>query len=357
MSVHRIGVIPGDGVGREVVAEGRKALQAVSDASGGKFRFEAETLDWGSERYLKTGRMMPEDGLEQLERFDVLYLGAVGDPRVPDHVTLHGLLLPIKMGFDLYVGLRPVYLYEGVESALARKTPGSIDIVLIRENTQGEYSDIGGIVGQGRQALALQGALFTYEGCERIIRYAFEYATAHGRKKVTSITKSNAQKFGMVFWDRVFKEVAARFPEVETDSKLVDAAAMDVIRRPEGYDVVVASNLFADIMSDLIAAVTGGMGLAPGGSFRPDRKKPGLFDPVHGSAFDIMGKGIANPIAAVLTAGLMLDYLGEPEGADRLRAAVTANLAAREVRTADLGGRARTADVGDDVARRIRAGR
>ncbi len=203
--------------------------------------------------------------------------------------------------------------------------------------------------------MAIQGALFTYEGCERIIRFAFEYARAHGRRTVTSITKSNAQKFGMVFWDRVFREVASRFPDIRSESKLVDAAAMDVVRRPEGYDVVVASNLFADILSDLIAAVTGGMGLAPGGSFRPDRTKPGLFDPVHGSAFDIMGKGIANPIAAILTAGLMLDYLGEREAAERLRAAVAANLAARDVRTADLGGRARTAEVGDDVARRIRA--
>jgi tartrate dehydrogenase/decarboxylase/D-malate dehydrogenase len=357
MGIHRIGIIPGDGVGGEVIAEGLKALRAVSEASGGAFRFEAETLDWGSERFLKTGRMMPEDGLERLAQFDALYLGAVGDPRVPDHVTLHGLLLPIKMGFDLYVGLRPVYLYPGVESALAGKAPGSIDIVLVRENTQGEYSDIGGIVGLGSQALAIQGALFSYDGCERIIRYAFDYARQHGRRKVTSITKSNAQKFGMVFWDRVFREVAARYPEVQTESKLVDAACMDVVRRPEAYDVVVASNLFADIMSDLIAAVTGGMGLAPGGSFRPDRKRPGLFDPVHGSAFDIMGKGIANPTAAILTAALLLDYLGEKAAGDRVRAAVAASLAAREVRTADLGGRARTAEAGDDVARRIRSGR
>ncbi len=355
MATHRIGVIPGDGVGPEVIAEGLKALTALSEASGGRLSFEIETFDWGSERYLRTGRMMPDDGLERLERFDALYLGAVGDPRVPDHITLHGLLLPIKMGFDLYVGLRPVRLYPGVDSLLAGKAPGSIDIVLIRENTQGEYSDIGGIVGLGPSAVAIQGALFTYEGCERIIRFAFEYARAHGRRTVTSITKSNAQKFGMVFWDRVFREVASRFPDIRSESKLVDAAAMDVVRRPEGYDVVVASNLFADILSDLIAAVTGGMGLAPGGSFRPDRTKPGLFDPVHGSAFDIMGKGIANPIAAILTAGLMLDYLGEREAAERLRAAVAANLAARDVRTADLGGRARTAEVGDDVARRIRA--
>ncbi len=356
MAAHRIGVIPGDGVGTEVVAEGLKALKAVSDASGGGVRVETETFDWGSERYLKTGRMMPENGLETLEKFDALYLGAVGDPRIPDHVTLHNLLLPIKMGFDLYVGLRPVKLYAGIESALANKKPGSIDIVLIRENTQGEYVDIGGIVGAGPSALAIQSALFTYEGCERIIRYAFEYARNHGRKTVTSITKSNAQKFGMVFWDRVFKEVAARFPEIKTESKLIDAACMDVVRKPEAYDVVVASNLFADIISDLIAAVTGGMGLAPGGSFRPDRKKPGLFDPVHGSAFDIMGKGVANPVAAILTAGLMLDYLGERAAGDRIRRAVEGNLAAREVRSADLGGRSRTVEVGDDIARRIRAG-
>ncbi|HWP34503.1 MAG TPA: isocitrate/isopropylmalate dehydrogenase family protein [Thermodesulfobacteriota bacterium] len=355
MRSYRIAVIPGDGVGPEVVAEGLKALAALADAAGGALRFDLERFDWGSERYLRTGRMMPEDGLERLAQFDAVYLGAVGDPRVPDHVTLHGLLLPIKMGFDLYVGLRPVRLHAGVESALAGKAPGSIDIVLVRENTQGEYADIGGIVGSGEQALAVQSALFTQPGCARIVRYAFDHARAHGRRKVTSVTKSNAQRFGMVFWDRVFWEVAREYPDIQAESRLVDAAAMDVVRRPESFDVLVASNLFADILSDLVAAVTGGLGLAPGASFRPDRARPGLFDPVHGSAPDIAGRGLANPLAAILTAGLMLDYLGEGEAAERLRRAVAGCLAAREVRTPDLGGRSSTAQVGDEVARRIRA--
>jgi tartrate dehydrogenase/decarboxylase/D-malate dehydrogenase len=299
--------------------------------------------------------MMSEDGLEILKRFDAIYLGAVGDPRIPDDVTLHGLLLPIKMGFDLYVGLRPVYLFPGITSPLSGIQGGEIDIVVIRENTEGEYSNIGGIVGIEDRQLAMQGGLFTQKGVQRIITFAFEYARDKGRKKVTSVTKSNAQRYGMVLWDRLFKEVASRFPDIQTESKLIDAACMDVVRNPTGYDVIVASNLFADILSDLTASVTGGMGLAPGASFNPkDKTYPGFFDPVHGSAPDIAGKGLANPIAAILTAKMMLDYLDEREAANLLSQAVKQNLAQKKVRTIDLGGRSKTNEVGDDIVRILR---
>jgi tartrate dehydrogenase/decarboxylase/D-malate dehydrogenase len=296
--------------------------------------------------------MMPEDGLEILKTFDAIYLGAVGDPRVPDDVTLHGLLLPIKFGFDLYVGLRPVYLFPGVGSPLKDVSEGEIDIVVVRENTEGEYSNVGGIVGIQDRELALQSGLFTQKGIERIIAFAFEYARKEGRKKVTSITKSNAQRYGMVLWDRIFKEVASNYPEIQIESKLIDAACMDVVRNPRGYDVIVASNLFADILSDLTASVTGGMGLAPGASFNPkDKPYPGFFDPVHGSAPDIAGKGLANPIAAILTAKMMLDYLEEKEAADLLLEAVKKNLFDKRIRTIDLGGRSKTNEVGEDIVR------
>jgi tartrate dehydrogenase/decarboxylase/D-malate dehydrogenase len=296
--------------------------------------------------------MMSEDGLEILKNFDAIYLGAVGDPRIPDDITLHGLLLPIKMGFDLYVGLRPVYLFKGVESPLANISEEEIDIVVIRENTEGEYSNVGGIVGIEEGELAIQSGIFSRKGIERIVTFAFEYARKKGRKKVTSVTKSNAQRYGMVLWDRIFKEVSSKFPEIQKESKLIDAACMDVVRNPKGYDVIVASNLFADILSDLTASVTGGMGLAPGASFNPrDKSFPGFFDPVHGSAPDIAGKGLANPIAAILTAKLMLDYLGEEEAANLLYQAVKKNLSDKKVRTIDLGGRSKTNEVGDDIVR------
>lgn len=353
--IHRIAVIPGDGIGTEVISEGIKCLKTLSEIFK-DLQFQFEYLPWGSEYYLQHRRMMPEEGLEILKNFDAIYLGAVGDPRIPDDITLHGLLLPIKMGFDLYVGLRPVYLFQGIESALANASGGEIDIVVIRENTEGEYSNIGGIIGNEEKELAVQSGLFTRIGIERIITFAFEYAGEKGRRKVTSITKSNAQRYGMVLWDRIFKEVASRFPKIQSESKLIDAACMDVVRNPKGYDVIVASNLFADILSDLTASVTGGMGLAPGASFNPkDKSFPGFFDPVHGSAPDIAGKGLANPIAAILTAKLMLDYLGEGEEANLLYQAVKKNLSEKKTRTVDLGGRSKTNEVGDDVVRILRS--
>jgi tartrate dehydrogenase/decarboxylase/D-malate dehydrogenase len=355
MGMHRIAVIPGDGIGEEVISEGVKCLKALSEVIE-DIQFEFQYLPWGSEYYLQHGRMMPEDGLEILKDFNAIYLGAVGDPRIPDDITLHGLLLPIKMGFDLYVGLRPVYLFPGVESPLVNISEEEIDIVVIRENTEGEYSNVGGIVGIGERELAIQSGIFTRKGIERIITFAFEYAKEKGRKKVTSITKSNAQRYGMVLWDRIFREISSKYPEIRTESKLIDAACMDVVRNPKGYDVIVASNLFADILSDLTASVTGGMGLAPGASFNPIGKSyPGFFDPVHGSAPDIAGKGLANPIAAILTAKLMLDYLGEKEGADLLYRAVKQNLSEKKIRTVDLSGRSKTNEVGDDIVRILRS--
>jgi len=353
--VHRIAIIPGDGIGQEVITEGVKCLNALSEICEGT-KFEFQSFPWGSDYYLKHGRMMPEDGLEILKSFEAIYLGAVGDPRLPDDVTLHGLLLPIKFGFDLYVGLRPVFLFPGVECPLAHISEGEIDIVVIRENTEGEYSNIGGIVGIEDRQLAIQSGLFSRKGIERIITFAFQYAREKKRRKVTSVTKSNAQRYGMVLWDRIFKEVSSRYPDIQTESKLIDAACMDVVRNPKGYDIIVASNLFADILSDLTAAVTGGMGLAPGASFNPnDKTYPGFFDPVHGSAPDIAGKGLANPIAAILTARMMLDYLGEKEAGDLLYQAVKKNLSEKKVRTIDLGGRSKTHEVGDDIVRILRS--
>jgi tartrate dehydrogenase/decarboxylase/D-malate dehydrogenase len=352
---HRIAVIPGDGIGKEVISEGIKCLKALSEIME-RVQFEFEYFPWGSEYYLQYRRMMPEDGLEILKNFDAIYLGAVGDRRILDDITLHGLLLPIKMGFDLYVGLRPVYLFKGIESPLANISEEEIDIVVIRENTEGEYSNVGGIAGVEDRELAVQSGLFTRKGIERIIRFAFDYAREKGRRKVTSVTKSNAQRYGMVLWDRIFKEVSAQYPDIQKESKLIDAACMDVVRNPTGYDVIVASNLFADILSDLTASVTGGIGLAPGASFNPkDKSYPGFFDPVHGSAPDITGKGIANPIAAILTAKMILDYLGEDEAATLLYKAVKKNLSERKVRTVDLGGRSRSNEVGDDIVRILRS--
>lgn len=352
---HRIAVIPGDGIGKEVISEGIKCLKTLSEVFN-DLQFQFEYFPWGSDHYLQYGRMMPGEGLEILKNFDAIYLGAVGDPRIPDDITLHGLLLPIKMGFDLYVGLRPVYLFKGVESPLANISEEEIDIVVIRENTEGEYSNVGGIVGIEEGELAIQSGIFSRKGIERIVTFAFEYAREKGRKKVTSITKSNAQRYGMVLWDRIFREVASRFPEIKTESKLIDAACMDVVRNPKGYDVIVASNLFADILSDLTASATGGLGLAPGASFNPkDKTYPGFFDPVHGSAPDIAGKGLANPIATILTAKLMLDYLNEEETATLLYHAVKQNLSEKKVRTIDLRGSSKTNEVGDDIVRILRS--
>ncbi len=347
MANHRIAVIAGDGIGPEVIDQ---AIRAV-DAAGAKHAatFEWTRLPWGSEFYKQTGHILPADGWETLKKFDAIFFGAIGSPDVPDSVTVHELLLPMRRKFDQYVNLRPAYLFDGVTSPLRDKAPGSIDMHVYRENTEGEYAPIGGKLYEGTPAeTAMQCAVFTRRGCERIIRAAFEAARTR-RKKLTSITKSNALVYGMTLWDDVAKAVAKDYPDVQMNSLLVDAAAMDFVRKPEVFDVVVASNLFGDILTDLSAMVTGSVGLASSANINPDRTFPSMFEPVHGSAPDIAGKGIANPLAAVLSAALMMDHLKEPAAAETLRAAVKAVLAGKKAMSPDLGGKATTIQVGDAV--------
>ncbi|MGH9659831.1 MAG: isocitrate/isopropylmalate dehydrogenase family protein, partial [Bryobacteraceae bacterium] len=310
-----IAVIAGDGVGREVVPEARRVL----DRAGRKHGFELayEDHDWGSDYYFQHGCMMPPGGLDRLREADAILLGAVGHPSIPDHVTLNGLLLPIRRTFDQYANVRPAVLYPGVESPLARAKGGDIDMVIVRENTEGEYAQVGGFVYHHQpEEVAVQTAVFTRRGCERIIRHAFDLARRRAKKKrVTSITKSNAQGYGMVLWDRAFQSVAGEYPDLETESLLVDAAAMNFIRRPESFDVVVASNLFGDILSDISAILVGSMGLAPSANLDPSRRAPSMFEPVLGSAPDIAGKGVVNPLATILAAAMMLEHLEQEQAA------------------------------------------
>jgi len=348
MAALRIAVIGGDGIGPEVTDQAVRVAEAAVSRHD-RATLEWNRLPWSSAFYRKTGQMLPDDGWDQLQKHDAILLGAVGSPDVPDHITLHGLLLPLRRRFDLYLNLRPAYLFEGVQSPLRDKAPGSIDMLVYRENTEGEYAPIGGRLYTGTpHETAIQTALFTRRGCERVMRAAFEGARKR-RKKVTSITKSNAQQFGMVLWDEVFKEVAQSYPDVQTGSLLIDAAAMDFVRKPETFDVVVASNLFGDILTDLSAIITGSMGLAASGNINPERAYPSMFEPVHGSAPDITGKGIANPLAAILSTGMLLDHLGLAKSATAVRQAVAAVLKAGKPRTPDLGGSATTAAVTEAV--------
>lgn len=346
MDRYRIAAIPGDGVGQEVVPAGRRVLDAVARQDG-SFVLEWEDLPWGSAYYEQTGRMMPEDGLRVLRDFDAIYLGAVGWPNVPDHVTLWGLLLPIRQRFDLYANLRPVKLFPGVPCPLRDKEPRDIDMLCVRENTEGEYAGIGGRahVGLGHE-VAIQADIFTRTGVEQVVRHAFEHAQKR-RKHLSSITKSNASPFAFVFWDEVVADVAADFPEVTVDRVLVDAAAAAFITKPESFDVVVASNLFGDILTDIGAVIQGSMGLAASANINPAGGVPGMFEPVHGSAPDIAGKGIANPIGAVWAGAMMLEHLGRRTTADRIMAAVAKVFADGGPRTRDLGGSAGTEEVAD----------
>jgi len=340
-----IALIPGDGIGREVTLPAFAIAQKTAANFGAEL--SATTYDWGSDYYFKNGRMMPPDAIETLRKHHAILLGAVGHPEVPDHVTLNGLLLPIRRRFDQFANVRPAVLYRGVPSPLKGLAAGDVDMVVVRENTEGEYAQVGGFVHQDHEAeVAIQTAVFTRHGVERIIRYAFDLARARNKKrKVASITKSNAQGFSMVLWDRVFQRVAAEYPEIETESLLVDAAAMNFVRRPQTFDVVVASNLFGDILSDISAIVTGSIGLAASANIDPTRRFPSMFEPVHGSAPDIAGKGIANPLAAVVSASMMLDHLGVSPAARKIDAAIENLLAGEKIRTPDLGGTSSTAQV------------
>jgi tartrate dehydrogenase/decarboxylase/D-malate dehydrogenase len=344
----RIAAIPGDGVGGEVIAAGRTVLAALEAL--GTATFDWVEFPWGCDYYARTGAMMAADGLDRLRAFDAIYFGAVGWPAVPDHVSLWGLRLAICQGFDQWANVRPVRFLPGVTGPL--RTEAALDWVVVRENSEGEYSGLGGRGFSGRgsaghgagREVAVQTAVFTERGCERIIRFAFELARSRPRRRVTSVTKSNAQQYGMVLWDEVFRRVAAGYPDVEADSCLVDAMAARFVLRPETLSVVVASNLFGDILSDLGSALAGSLGLAASANLNPERRHPSMFEPVHGSAPDIAGQGVANPIGAIGSAAMMLDHLGLPAEAARVRAAIEATTAAG-VLPHDLGGTATTKDV------------
>lgn len=352
MRKHKIAVIPGDGIGVDVINEGLKILETAKELHGG-FDFEYTHLPWGCEYYKKTGRMMPEDGLKILKDHEAIYLGAVGFPGVPDHVSLWGLLLPIRKEFDEYINLRPIKLLKGVQGPL-RKGPEDIDFVVVRENVEGEYSGVGGLAYHGTASeIALQTNVFTRFGTERVMRYAFELARKR-KKKLISATKSNALNYSMVFWDRVFNEVAKDYPDVQTQIMHVDALSGYFILHPERIDVVVASNLFGDILTDLGSAMQGSIGIAPGANINPEKKYPSMFEPVHGSAPDVAGKGIANPIGAIWAASMMLDFLGEPEAARLMFDAMEAVTEEGKYLTADLGGTSSTQEVGAAIRNKMR---
>jgi tartrate dehydrogenase/decarboxylase/D-malate dehydrogenase len=342
-----IALIPGDGIGKEVVPEALRVLKEL--ASRFSFGVTFKEFPYSSDYYLEHGKMMPGDGLEQLKSFDAIILGAVGDPRIPDHVTLWELLMPLRRGFDLYVNLRPVKLLPGLKSALAGKSPDDIDFIVLRENTEGEYSDIGGIMFKGfEREMVIQESVFTKKGVDRIQRYAFELAMGRAKKHVTSATKSNGIKLTMPYWDERFKANGSMYPEVKTDQFHIDILCAHFVQHPEWFDVVVASNLFGDILSDLGPATAGGIGIAPSANLNPEKIYPSVFEPVHGSAPDIAGKGIANPIAAIWSVKLMLDFLGESEAGDALLTAMGKTTAAGNL-TPDLGGSASTSQVTDAV--------
>jgi tartrate dehydrogenase/decarboxylase / D-malate dehydrogenase len=350
----RIAAIPGDGIGCEVVPAAIEVLEEIGKRL--QVRFHFLTYDWGSDFYFRHGRMMPPDALDQLRASDAILLGAIGHPAIQDHITLNGLLLPIRRAFDQYVNVRPAILYPGVSSPLTGVR--EVDLVVVRENTEGEYAQAGGFVHHGNPSeVAVQVSVFTRQGVERVIRYAFELAVRRdGKRRVTSITKSNAQGYGMVLWDRVFDQVKSDYPQVETESLLVDAATVHFVRRPQSLDVVVASNLFGDILSDLAAALTGSIGLAPSANLDPLRRFPSMFEPVHGSAPDIAGKGVANPLATFFSAAMMLDHLGLSEGSALLDNAIRDVLREGRVRTPDLGGHSTCREVTEEVMRAMRAG-
>jgi len=344
MRKHKIAVVPGDGIGPEVIAAGVEVLQATAQLDGG-FGFETENFDWGSDRYRKTGRMMPDDGVETLRAFDAIYFGAVGDPKIPDHITLWELRLKICQGLDQYANVRPTRLMPGMTGPLKPELGKKIDWVIVRENSEGEYAGVGGRVHDGLPLeTGLDVAVFTREGVARICRFACELAMSRPRKRLTVVTKSNAQRHGMVFWDKVCREVLADFPDLDVDFKLVDAMAALMVTRPEVLDTVVATNLHADILSDLASALTGSLGNGATANINPAREVPSMFEPIHGSAFDLVGKGVANPIGAFWTGAMMLEHLGESAAAARLMSAIE-KVTEAGPRTPDLGGQAGSADV------------
>ncbi len=348
MKNYRIAVIPGDGIGKETVPEGIRVLDAV--ASKFDIAFTWDWFDWSCETYAKTGRMMPEDGLDQIRNHDAIYLGAVGFPGVPDHVSLWGLLIPIRRDFQQYVNLRPVRLFEGVPSPLANRKPGDIDYFVVRENNEGEYSNAGGrmFVGTDHE-LAIQESIFTRRGTDRIIKYAFDLAMKRPKKHVTSATKSNGISITMPFWDERFREMSKQYPDIQTDQFHIDILTAHFVRNPHWFDVVVGSNLFGDILSDLGPGTTGTIAIAPSANINPEKTFPSMFEPVHGSAPDIAGQGICNPIGQIWSGSMMLDHLGHPEAADAVMKAIETVLAESPVKTPDMGGKASTEDLGKAI--------
>ena len=352
MKNYRIAVIGGDGIGPEVVAEGIKVLERAASLDGG-FSCSYVHFPWGCQYYLEKGYMMDPDGMEKLAQFDAIYLGAVGYPGVPDHISLRGLLLAIRRGFDQYINLRPIKLLQGAPCPLSDDKRDKIDMIFVRENTEGEYAGVGEFVNLGTpEEAALQTGVFTRKGCERVIRYAYNLAREHNRS-LTSITKSNALNYSMVLWDRIYAEIGKEFPDVKTQQFHVDAASMFMVSQPERYGVVVASNLFGDILTDLGAAIAGGMGLAAGANLNPERKYPSMFEPIHGSAPDIEGQGKANPLAAIWSVSQMLEHLGEKVWADKIIDAIEKVLMEADCLTIDMGGNSTTGQVGDAVAKKL----
>jgi tartrate dehydrogenase/decarboxylase/D-malate dehydrogenase len=344
----RVAVIPGDGIGREVMPEGMRAVEAAA----GKHHIDLhwQEFDWSCETYLKTGRMMPEDGIETLSQFDAVYLGAAGYPTVPDHVSLWGLLIPIRREFDQYINLRPVRLFEGVPCPLAGRKPGDIDFHVVRENTEGEYSTIGGVENEGTDdERVVQTSVFTRSGIDRVLEYAFELARNRPAKHLTSATKSNGIMHSMPYWDSRVKAMAARYPDVIVDQYHIDILAANFVRMPDHFDVVVGSNLFGDILSDLGPACTGTIAIAPSANLNPTREFPSMFEPVHGSAPDIEGKGIANPIGTIWAGAMMLQHLGYPDAQDSIIVAIENVLRESQHLTPDMGGKATTIALGKAI--------
>ncbi len=348
MRTFNIAVIAGDGIGKEVVPEGIRVL----DAAGKRFGFACKwhPFDWSCETYVKTGNMMPADGIQQLRPFDAIFLGAVGHPSVPDHVSLWGLLIPIRRSFQQYINLRPVRLFEGIETPLKNWKPGQIDFTIVRENNEGEYSNIGGRLYEGTDdEMAVQQTVFTRRGVNRVLRFAFELARKRN-KHLTSATKSNGIIHTMPFWDECFHQVGAEYPDIRTDQFHIDILTAHFVRHPDWFDVVVGSNLFGDILSDLGPAVVGSIGIAPSANLNAEKEHPSMFEPVHGSAPDIAGKGIANPIGQIWSGAMMLRHLGIPAAADAIENAISMTLAQSGVRTPDIGGNATTSDIGKEIA-------
>lgn len=354
MHTHKIASIPGDGIGPEVMAEAIKVLRAVEEIHG-NLRFEIDRFDWNCKRYLEMGRMMPEDGIQQLAPYDAILFGAVGSPEVPDHISVWELILPIRREFQQYVNLRPIKLLKGIDSPLANKGVEDIDFIVVRENTEGEYSNSGGRLHVGTpHEVVVQNSVFTKMGSERILKYAYELAQKRGSGQLAVATKSNALNFSMPFWDEVAKEMGLNYADIEPKFYHIDALVAFFVSRPEVFDVVVGSNLFGDILTDLGAAISGGLGIAPSGNINPEKNYPSMFEAIHGSAPDIANKGIANPIAQIWSTALMLEHLGYPELAKAIITGIEETLVAHEVRTPDLGGTATTTEFADKIIENIK---